>query len=56
MLVDEYGESQLVPFYVAVSRGDGTTEERLDDAAEKVLGTTYDALRVQWQAWLQANA
>ena len=34
MLVDEYGEGQLVPFYVAVSRGEGSTAERLDDAAQ----------------------
>lgn len=56
MVVDEYGEDALVPFYVAVSRGDGSTEERLDDAAEKVLGTTYDDLRSQWRSWLTANA
>ena len=56
MLVDEYGEGRLVPFYVAVSRGEGSTAERLDDAADKVLGTTFDDLLSQWQAWLQANA
>ena len=53
MVVDEYGEDALVPFYVAVSRGEGSTAERLDDAADKVLGTTFDDLRAQWQAWLR---
>jgi hypothetical protein len=56
MLVDEYGEGRLVPFYVAVSRGEGSTADRLDDAADRVLGTTFDDLLGQWRAWLQANA
>jgi hypothetical protein len=56
MVVEEYGEDDLVPFYVAVSRGDGSAEERLDEAAEAVLGTSYDGLRAQWRSWLTANA
>ena len=56
MVADNYGEGQLVPFYAAVARGDGTTDERLDAAADKVLGTTFDDLRAQWQSWLTANA
>ncbi len=56
MVVDKYGEDDLVPFYVAVSRGDGSTQQRLDDAAQKVLGVSFDALESQWQAWLRANA
>jgi hypothetical protein len=56
MVADNYGEDQLVPFYAAVARGDGTTDERLDDAANDVLGTSFDDLRAQWQSWLTANA
>ena len=56
MLVDSYGEDTLVPFYVAVSKGDGPAEERLNSAADEVLGTTYDDLRAQWRSWLTANA
>ncbi len=56
MVADQYGEDELVPFYVAVSRGDGSTQQRLDDAAQKVMGVSFDALRAQWQAWLRANA
>lgn len=56
MVVDEYGEDALVPFYAAVARGDGSTDERLDDAADEVLRTTFDDLRGQWQSWLSANA
>lgn len=56
MLVSEYGEGRLVPFYVAVSRGEGSTGARLEHAAGKVLRTTFDDLLSQWRAWLQANA
>jgi hypothetical protein len=56
MVAQNYGEGRLVPFYVAVSRGEGSTEERLDDAARKVMDVDFDELRTQWQAWLQANA
>jgi len=56
MVADEYGDEALVPFYVAVSRGDGLAEERLDAAADEVLGTSYDDLRAQWRSWLTANA
>lgn len=56
MIVDEYGEGQLVPFYAAVARGDGSSQQRLDDAADEVLGASFDELLVKWQAWLRANA
>lgn len=56
MIVDAYGEAELVPFYVAVARGDGSTQQRLDDAAEDVLGTSFDELLGRWQRWLGANA
>ena len=56
MIVDGYGEDQLVPFYVAVSRGEGSTQQRLDDAAEEVLDTSFDELVLQWQGWLRTNA
>ncbi len=56
MVADTYGEGRLVPFYAAVARGEGATEERLDSAADEVLGTTFDDLIVQWQSWLTANA
>lgn len=56
MVAQNYGQDRLVPFYVAVSRGDGTADERLDAAAEKVLDVDFDVLRAQWQAWLRANA
>ncbi|MCZ3388860.1 MAG: hypothetical protein LH645_06965 [Actinomycetia bacterium] len=56
MVADAYGDDRLVPFYAAVARGEGSTDERLNDAADEVLGTTFDDLRVQWQSWLTANA
>jgi hypothetical protein len=56
MVADEYGEDTLVPFYVAIAKGDGSEDERLDDAADEVLDTTFDSLVDQWQAWLGANA
>lgn len=56
MVADEYGADVLVPFYVAVARGEGSTDARIDAAADEVLGTTYDDLRSKWQSWLKANA
>lgn len=56
MLADEYGEARLVPFYAAVARGSGATDERLDRAAARVLDTDADTLLRQWQAWLRAAA
>jgi hypothetical protein len=56
MVADRYGEEKLVPFYVAIAKGDGSADERLDDAADKVLDTTFASLVDQWQSWLGANA
>lgn len=56
MLADRYGEDVLVPFYVAVAKGNGSEEDRLDDAAEEVTGTSFDELVSQWRSWLGANA
>ena len=56
MLADNYGADTLVPFYVAVAKGEGTQEDRLDDAAQDVFDTSFDSLRSQWRSWLEANA
>jgi hypothetical protein len=56
MIADEYGEDQLVPFYVHVAKGRGSQEDRLDDAAHTVLDTSFDALVTRWHAWLSAHA
>gem|GEM_PF-1831205 len=55
-IVAEFGESQLVPFYAAVAESEGTANERIDAAAQQVLGVSGDELLEQWQSWLQANA
>ncbi len=56
MLADNYGDDTLVPFYVAVAKGEGTQDDRLDDAAEDVYDTSFDVLRSRWRSWLDANA
>jgi hypothetical protein len=56
MMAQSFGQDRLVPFYVAVCRGEGTSDERLDAAAEKVLDADFDTLREQWRAWMRANA
>ena len=56
MIVAEYGEDQLVPFYLAVARGQGSTQRRLDEATDDVLGTSFAQLVAQWQDWLRVNA
>ena len=45
-----------MPFYVAVSRGEGSTDERLDAAADEVLDAPTTTSCAQWQSWLTANA
>ncbi|MFL6181703.1 MAG: hypothetical protein ACJ73J_05290 [Actinomycetes bacterium] len=56
MIADRYGEQKLVPFYVAVAKGDGLEQDRLNDAAEKTVGASFDELVDQWRSWLDANA
>jgi hypothetical protein len=56
MIADHYGEDRLVPFYVHVAKGQGSQDERLDEAAHAVLDTSFDALVEQWHAWLSAHA
>lgn len=56
MLADRFGEGTLVPFYAEVARGRGSTQERLDDAAEEVFGTSFDQLEADWRSWLEDNA
>jgi hypothetical protein len=56
MVADRYGEQKLVPFYAAVATGEGTEDERLERASEKVIGTSFDALTEQWKSWLEAQA
>jgi hypothetical protein len=56
MVADRYGSQRLVPFYVAVAKGQGSEEDRLDHAAEKTLGAGFDSLVEQWHSWLDANA
>ena len=56
MLVDTYGERTIVPFYAAVSKGEGTTAKRLDTAAERVYDASFDDLVEQWRSWLESNA
>jgi hypothetical protein len=56
MVASRYGEKRIVPFYVAVSRGQGSETARLDEAARKVLGTSEAQLLRQWQEWLRDAA
>ncbi|HEX5016638.1 MAG TPA: hypothetical protein VFX15_03525 [Actinomycetes bacterium] len=56
MVAERYGDDTLVPFYVAVAKGKGSEEDRLDAAAQKVMDTSFETLRDQWRAWLDANA
>lgn len=56
MVADRYGEDRLVPFYATVARGSGSSDERLDRAARRVLDTDVDTLLTQWQDWLRAAA
>jgi hypothetical protein len=52
LVVDRYGESRLIPFYRAVLRAGGSKEQRVNQAAEQVLGINANTFVKQWRAWL----
>ena len=56
MVADRYGQARLVPFYVAAVNANGSPQERVDQAARKVLGINGRTFVAQWQQWLQDHA